>query len=663
MQIIEKIKSKQNVFNILYFCFFLSLPLVYSNDIIDPVLIPRQIYLTFFLFIVCSIACYQIFTKKLSPDFSFSKMALPVLLMVFLLCILVSFSKSVAITESIYVLSKIMIEVLFFIVTAFLIIHKKLEVTCLIKSIIVFCIVSVVITIYQILVLCSSEYTLLNSVIMIKSTFANKNLLSSILFLTIPFLFCSIYLSKLWKILSMILFFIIMILLWLIQTKAVIIAFFVFFIIFLSFFMRYRKGFSESSFLKIILAISIFIIIVAGIVSWQNSKGFTHLTNRHTAITRFSLWENSVYMIKDHWAFGVGAGNWQIYFPKYTLDKFLPEVKMGTTTYQRPHNDFLWVFCELGVVGILTFISIFLIILFYLYRLIRISKKWEAKWPYVSLLAGIIGFNLISFVDFPLERIEHQILLYLMFSIIVALYYENIIRQKLSNRLLVNLKLLLLIMSITLLFSFYVSINRYIGEFHTHKLIVAHHRANWTTMIREADKAVNPCYSIDPASAPIEWYKGVALFTMGDVDAAKRSFEKAYVIHPNNIHVLNNLASCYEKQGDHKKSEELYLESLAISSGFEEALLNLSAVYYNNKDYEKAFTTIDKCSINCIDPKYKIFLSAILKAELNVLISKQYAPDIIKKLGDVKNSEEKILNYYFDSKRKNVNFTTYLINN
>jgi len=657
-----KIKSiKPNIFNKIYFCFFLLLPFVYSGEIIDPVLIPRQIYLTLFIFLVGLIICYKIHEKKLITDFSFLKLSLPLLFLAFLIINIISFTQSIAITESIYVLSKVMIEILFFVITTYLIIQKKLDIEYLIKSIIIFSIISVVITIYQILALYFSENTFFSSVSMIKSTFANKNLLSSILFLTFPFLFCSFNFSKRWKFLSLILYLIILILLWLIQTKAVIIAFFLFFFIFFLFYVRNRKSITKKLFLKLIFVTSVSIIIFSIFISKQNSQEFSHLTNKHSATSRFLLWENSVYMIKDNWVFGVGAGNWQIHFPKYGLNNLDAEERMGIITYQRPHNDFLWVFCEMGIIGILAYISIFIIILYYLFKLIQKFKEREDNWLYSSFFAAIIGYLIIAFVDFPLERIEHQILLYLIFSVITANYYNEITICKPAKNTIVKLSLSIILLFLSVLFSLFVSISRYSGEYHTHKLYNAHKKANWDLMIKEADKAINFCYFMDPMSAPIEWYKGVALFSSGNISVAKTCFEQAYSIHPYNIHVLNNLASCYETLKEHKKAEEFYLKALSISSEFEEARLNLSAVYYNIGDYEKAFEMIDKCSINSTDIKYQSFLPVILDSKIDEILKKQKDTIIIKKIIKIKNTKDKILKSYLDSKRNKINFAEYLI--
>ncbi len=79
-------------------------------------------------------------------------------------------------------------------------------------------------------------------------------------------------------------------------------------------------------------------------------------------------------------------------------------------------------------------------------------------------------------------------------------------------------------------------------------------------------------------STPLPWYKGVANFSLGNIEGAFDDFKRAYEIHPNHIHVLNNLGTCYAVLGDYKRAAECYQKVLAISPGYKETLINLSAV-------------------------------------------------------------------------------------
>lgn len=655
---------KSTTFDILYFYFFLLLPLVYFDQLVDPVLIPRQIFLTFFIFIVGLIICYQVYVKRLQADISFLKLSVYLFFLLFVFTIIISFFQSIAISESIYLLSKISIEILFFIITTYLLIQNKLNITSLIKSIIVFSLIIVVIAIFQLLKLSFSENNFFESALGINSTFGHKNLLASILFLTFPFILNSSSLQKPWKILSAGLALLVLILIWFVQTKAVIVAFFVFFFILLFLLLKYQKNNVKKRFIKaVIISVSI-LLLIASIVTMQNKPKFSRIFDTKSAFERISLWENSGEMIKENLVFGVGIGNWQVLFPKYGLDKFsTTEIKNGLTTFQRPHNDLIWIFCEMGIIGLLVYISIFIIILYYLFKLFKKFKKLENSWLYSTFFASIIGYLIIAFLDFPLERIEHQLLLYLMFSIITAHFYKNFYVSTASKKLILKLPVLMILLFTPVLFSFVVSFERCSGEYHTQKLYYFKNRANWGQMIRESDKAINFCYSMDPMSTPILWYKGVALFSSGNINLAKTCFEKAYSVHPYNIHVLNNLASCYESLNEPQKAEEFYLKALTISSEFEEARLNLSAVYYNLKEYVKAFEIIDKCSINSSDTKYQLFLPAILNAWLKDLLSKQKNVNLIEIITEIKNTEDNPIQLYFESKIKGVSFEQYIFKN
>jgi hypothetical protein len=442
-----------------------------------------------------------------------------------------------------------------------------------------------------------------------------------------------------------------------IQTKAVIVAFLLFFFILFLWYVKYGERITNKRF-KTIVVISIsLLLLIVSVFTIQNKAKFVHLFDTQSTFERIGLWENSSAMIKENFIWGVGAGNWQVNFPKYGLEKFYsPEIKNGMTTFQRPHNDFLWVFCEMGVVGIIAYLSIFIATL---YALVKLSKKSEEKtfrWLYFTFFANIIGYLIISFLDFPLERIEHQIILVLIFSIISAHFYSS----KETKKIIIKLPLLLLFIFIPVSISFAVTLKRWLGEYHSQRMYSFHHNANWGQLIREADKTKNYFYSMDPMSAPIDWYKGVALFTSRNLKDAKISFENAYRINPYNIHVLNNLASCYESEKEHKKAEELYLKALAISPDFSEARLNLCAVYYNTKEFEKAFETLDKMNFYCFIPKYNRFMPVIIGSYIEQFLSKQKDPKVIQLITDAKTPEDKI-QLYKESKDFKFKFDEYLL--
>ena len=528
----------------------------------------------------------------------------------------------------------------------------------------VICFVATVIfmTFYELFGLMLSEETTTNSFYEITSNFGHKNLLSSILFLSFPFLLNAVFISKRWKIVAIPFIILVISLIWILQTRAVILSFVLYtFVFFLLLYLKKRFSKSRFSIKKTGLTILVLILFLA-VITYFNADKFNRLFNVDSAFERISMWENTLKIIHDHFLKGIGAGNWQIYFPENGLDKF-PEiaVRNGMTTFQRPHNDFLWVFSELGILGIYTYLSLFFTILMYSIRLLIVTVNRQEIWLYSSLLAAVIGYVFIAFVDFPFERIEHQIFLFLIFSILFAKYYEQFIFIK-SNRLTTSHLALFLVCFLVPLFSFVVSFNRFKGEFHTHLLYENHKINNWNGMIETANQTKNYFYQLDPTSVPINWYKGVAEFSNGDMKFAKISFEKAYSLNPYNIHVLNNLATCYANLGDIKKAILFYQKVLKISSKFEEAILNLSGLYYNIHQFDKAFTTINKCNENSIDTKYIQFLYPILIEKMNKLIEKERNEEKKQQLIDVKFSYDELMKIFFDSKKNNTKFEYFLLN-
>jgi tetratricopeptide (TPR) repeat protein len=117
------------------------------------------------------------------------------------------------------------------------------------------------------------------------------------------------------------------------------------------------------------------------------------------------------------------------------------------------------------------------------------------------------------------------------------------------------------------------------SEFHTKRALDAQKDKNWGLVISEINQADSLFYNMDPMSTPLSWHKGVANFSLGNIEEAFDDFKRAYEIHPNHIHVLNNLGTCYAVLGNHERAAEYYQKALAISPRFDETLINLRVIH------------------------------------------------------------------------------------
>jgi len=144
--------------------------------------------------------------------------------------------------------------------------------------------------------------------------------------------------------------------------------------------------FAQKKILQIILVSSIFIFILFNIFQDLVLTRFsnnTRLENKSN-IERIDSSKESLDIIKDNWLFGVGAGN---YVEKIKIDKYSQPV----------HNVFLLVFVEIGIFGLIFFVSLLLFAvnsrnIFLLIALFTIFMFDHYFW---SLHFGILLFWLI----------------------------------------------------------------------------------------------------------------------------------------------------------------------------------------------------------------------------------------------------------------------------
>jgi len=643
-----------------YFIFLLLLPFVHFSIVIDPVLIPRQLYLSAFVLVV---VLYLLAQKNL--QFLPFKNPLYLAIGSYVLLALLSFYDNHFTSESHYVLSKQLVLFSFLIVTIHALYNQLITVKLLTKACIGIGIIAIIGAYYHLVEKTIDGEKIVSRVVLIKSFFANKNLLASIIFLCFPFFFMGLMLSKKIKIIAIFGILSALPMLLLLGTRTVFLALLVFALVVLSYYLKNRFGIRK----RVIGLVSILLLMLVAFL-YQNAKVskvreikdknaveqyISRISNEKTWVSRTKFWDNSIAMWKEKPLFGVGLGNWPVAFPKYGLNQFREfSIVNGTETLQRPHNDFLNILCENGILGLLVYIFIFGWMYYQLFVLIKGTTD-TTRWNYIYLLAGLSGYVVISFFDFPMERIEHQIILMLFFAIITAGYYSQKKMQPESEMGKNVLKYLVITISI---YSIIVISFRFKGEMETVKMYVAKANGHWEETLYHANKAENYFYKVDLTSIPIAWYQGLASFNLNETAESTTYFEKAYQIAPYQIQVLNNLAGSYNFQGDRQKAIQYYQKALKISTDFEEARLNLASVYYNEKQYDKAFDVIEKFNINNKNRRYKKYLIPILAKKINAILIHENDQELSSYLGKKITKGKQLYDLYYIAKKNNSSFET-----
>jgi len=101
--------------------------------------------------------------------------------------------------------------------------------------------------------------------------------------------------------------------------------------------------------------------------------------------------------------------------------------------------------------------------------------------------------------------------------------------------------------------------------------------------VRESDdNAIN--YAYDAA---------LELMDAQDYAAAIHYLKKSYDLEPSADELLNDMAFCYERLDDFKKSEELYMKFLRLKPFSDNTWYNLGTVYGRQKKYEEAIRAFE----------------------------------------------------------------------
>ncbi len=323
---------------------------------------------------------------------------------------------------------------------------------------------------------------------------------------------------------------------------------------------------------------------------------------------RLAMWRNSLAMFADDPWLGVGAGNWKLASPAW--GPMSKRVLRGDLFFQRPHNDYLWILAESGPLALLCYLFVFVSALVFCVQVLRRSRSRDDVTAATALLFGLILYMIIAFFSYPKERMVHTMLVSLMLAASLSIYGRTVATH-VPSRIRRGPAVLTVVAIFLAVPALLIGLVRLEAEFHTRKMLTARAQGDWTSVVRETDLASSRWIQIDHTATPLAWHRGIANYTLGNHGTALDDFSNALRVHPNHLHVLNNLATSYEQKGMHDSAEYYYRRALQIVPGFEETIINLAAVYFNSGSYQEALVTLKQIGGDAQDPRYEKYLRQV----------------------------------------------------
>ncbi len=659
------------------------LALTYVRIIYDPVLAPRTLLLSLAVLTLAGIAIFTKKSEQIGIEDGKIKVhrILVVILAAYTILTGLGIANAVNTQEAIFDFCKVLLLLpLFLIILQVLQSHDDAR-SKVLKGILIAGYIIQIIGLYQLISWLTDEETGRVTFGEITSSMGNKNLYSSIVLLMLPFGIISYRkLKATWKLAALIFITISVFNVLVMQARTVWLASIVAAFVLAILFLIVRKG-KAFTLLGRMIKTSRRAIAIVAITAISGSVIFylvkpDMLTNTYKQTiylaenpdskearlgsvgNRLDLWEHTIAMFKDAPITGQGTGSWKFELPAYgNVGK---KTMQGRMYYQRPHNDYLWAFAELGILGGLLFLAMIFIPIGLLIRSIR-SRNDETKTDAYILLFGLLAFAIISFFSFPKERIMHQFMFVLYLAFAVTIYH----RQKPDKVRVMGRKAFVALMGMSIIsmgFVAAVSTFRLQGEYQTRQVLDHMAVGENDEMLEAANAAINPFYSVDPTSTPMLWYVGVAQHSSGNLRPALESFKLAGKYHPNHLLVLNNIASCYELLREQELAIEYYQRALEISPYFAESLCNLAILYRNAGEFDRAFETIEKCpQVVELPASYENYLFLILQSKLSYLKSAIKDPLKLQRFNALLENQTALIAVYRQCKNSNRDLDIYLL--
>ncbi|MFZ4740990.1 MAG: O-antigen ligase family protein [Bacteroidales bacterium] len=533
----------------------------------------------------------------------------------------------------------------FFILFIYLIIYilpKENSRLMLIRSFVLFSLIISVTGIIQILEVFSITKYNLEALYLITGNFAQKNIFSEVLFITFAFsIYGAAIFDKIWKKLAIIGTLLNLLLIAFIMTRAIWAAFFIaltftfiLYIFFASKTLLANKLKLVLRYFAIIFGVVIITVIAVSAVD-KNKTLQSQITNafdfkQGNTFHRLNLWKKSLSLAEKNPILGVGAGNWRIEILQYDLQVTTDK---GRVMPDRTHNDYLQLLVENGIIGLILFILMFAILLYYCIKILKKAEKFEDSFFILILFFALVGYMVDSCFAFPRERIELQIFLNIIFAYIVFEYHKTFEKEK-ESKSQISVKAIAAILLCLLSISSYAAYKRLQSEVGVKKIYRYNKFGNHQQIIKTCNEIYSPFSTISPFCDPIMQIKAISMYqNKNDLNLVFETFDKSLKDSPYHLETLNGLAVVYKNEKDYSKALEYCNTALKYAPTDNRTKILKADILLSENKNEEAYIilrTIDP-QINRTD--YKNAVNYILYGKVRNIVSQTKNEYFISELG------------------------------
>lgn len=329
-------------------------------------------------------------------------------------------------------------------------------------------------------------------------------------------------------------------------------------------------------------------------------------TTTQNRVKRLDIWSRTLEMVGDHPVLGVGAGNWKIMIPDY----YQPDPNESFYhNWRRPHNDFLWILAEKGIVGLTLYAGFFISLFVIALRTLKKEIPVERKVLVVLMAGGLAGFLVDSMFSFPYDRVETLLYMMTFAGIIWVVPKDSKPEKPVASS--VNHRVIPMVAAIFMIISFIISLQMIRSE----KYIKFAHQAFLTgqwDVVQEAVRLAECSYcNLDPVNNPYRWYRGHALLASGKTDEAKVELERALEHNPNSVATLSDLGVVLVMKKEYAKALEYLDMAIKIYPLNREVLKVKGMALYELGRYKESVDCYYKCITDKPNPELDSLIARV----------------------------------------------------
>ena len=395
-------------------------------------------------------------------------------------------------------------------------------------------------------------------VIAIKGFAGNKNITAASIAFKIPFAIYLFLNSK--KPVFKIIFFLIsvagILAISLIEARAAILSTILVLLLFVSFFL-YKLFITKNDYRKI--SSNIIKTISPYIIAFLINLFATNFANdkyRKVAITdtlgkisfseqssngRFNYWGDAWLYIKENPIIASGLGNWKI----ESIDKGKYHISGYTVPYHA-HNDFIHVFAETGILGGLSYLGLFILILFYLFKIFKNEYDSEKgiSLKKFTMALPLVVYLLDALLNFPVARPLMQSSLAIYLGLILVTYHRNKALKRDTLRNIKFSRFILALSFILLVPCLIIHIISFISLKQQGRLLYEFNNAKYTYTRAELDQISHDFPNLTETAMPIKAMKARYYWLSGNKEEAFKMAHLGSLDNPK-IHFADNLKATF----------------------------------------------------------------------------------------------------------------------